>query len=140
MKTTIFFRSITTRLRKAAFLLSLLPGSFVIGTLAGIQTLQAQEVKKQAAPAAQSLKAFEGKYKFQFEPGTDSFIHITAQQDRIVLKETWGEAREITLLPESDMAFNTKEKTFPLHFIKDKNGSITHLMAFERDLWTKVKE
>jgi hypothetical protein len=140
MTTPILFRSIVKRLQKATFLFSLLSGSFVVGTLAGTQPLQAQEAKKTAAPASQPLKAFEGKYQFQFEPGKDSFVHVTVQQGQLVLKETWGEGREITFLPESEMAFNTKEQTFPLRFIKDKNGVVTHLMAFERDLWTKVKE
>jgi hypothetical protein len=29
---------------------------------------------------------------------------------------------------------------FPLKFKKDKDGNATQVLAFKRDLWTKVKE
>jgi hypothetical protein len=37
----------------------------------------------------QDLKAYEGYYKFQFQIGTDSYIHIAATEKGLVLKQRW---------------------------------------------------
>ena len=84
------------------------------------------------------LKLFEGKYTFQFEKGQDSYIQITAAADHITLKQLW-DGQEINFIPGSDVEFICKEQSFPLKFIKDDNGNIIQVLAFNRDLWQKVK-
>ena len=32
------------------------------------------------------------------------------------------------------------ERAFPLKFTRDKSGVVTHVLAFNRDLWTKVQQ
>ena len=96
-------------------------------------------IKKEIHLSPQQLKAFEGKYKFQFEKGEDSFLQITATDDQLVLKQLW-DGKEIKFVPESDLEFFCKDQSFPLKFIKDKNGNIIQMLAFNRDLWERMKE
>ena len=95
--------------------------------------------QKEIHLSAQQLKTFEGKYEFQFEKGENSFLQITANDDHIVLKQLWDN-KEIKFVPKSDLEFFCKEQSFPLKFIKDKNGQVIQMLAFNRDLWEKVKE
>jgi hypothetical protein len=85
------------------------------------------------------LKAYEGYYKFQFEKGTDSYIHITATQKGLVLKQMW-DGKEISFTPQSALDFANSDGNFPLKFTKERNGKITHVLAFNRDLWTKTND
>ena len=96
-------------------------------------------VKKEIHLSPQQLKAFEGKYKFQFEKGEDSFLQITATTDHLVLKQLW-DGKEINFVSESDLEFFCKDQSFPLKFIKDKNGNIIQMLAFNKDLWERIKE
>jgi hypothetical protein len=96
-------------------------------------------IQKEIHLSAQQLKSFEGKYKFQFEKGENSFLQITANDNHIVLKQLWDD-KEIKFVPKSDLEFFCKEQSFPLKFIKDNNGQVIQMLAFNRDLWEKVKE
>ena len=96
-------------------------------------------IKKEIHLSPQQLKAFEGKYTFQFEKGEDSFLQITATTDHLVLKQLW-DGKEIKFVPESEVEFFCKDQSFPLKFIKDKNGNIIQMLAFNRDLWERMKE
>jgi hypothetical protein len=87
---------------------------------------------------AKQLKAYEGQYTFEFKPGKSETIFITARDGNLTLKENWS-GNEITFFAESDVDFFSKQKPFPLKFTKDADGKITHVLAFEKDLWTKVK-
>jgi len=84
------------------------------------------------------LKAYEGYYKFQFEKGTDSYIHITATANGLVLKQMW-DGKEIAFTPQSALDFVGDDGHFPLKFTKE-HGKITHVLAFNRDLWTKTND
>ena len=84
------------------------------------------------------LKLFEGKYTFQFEKGEDSYIQITAAADHITLKQL-GDGKEINFVPGSNVEFFCKEQSFPLKFIKDDKGNVIQVLAFNRDLWQRVK-
>jgi hypothetical protein len=86
----------------------------------------------------EQLKQFEGKYTFQFENGADSYIQITAAADHITLKQLW-DGKEINFVPKSNIEFFCKEQSFPLKFIKDNNGNVIQVLAFNKDLWQKVK-
>ena len=86
----------------------------------------------------EQLKQFEGKYTFQFENGADSYIQITAAADHITLKQLW-DGKEINFVPKSNAEFFCKEQPFPLKFIKDGNGNVIQVLAFNKDLWQRVK-
>jgi len=84
------------------------------------------------------LKSFEGKYSFQFEKGKDSYIQITAAADHLTLKQEW-DGKEVNFVPKSNTEFFCKEFNFPLKFTKDDKGNVTQVLAFNKDLWQKVK-
>ena len=86
----------------------------------------------------EKLKAFAGKYTFQFQPGKDAFIVVTSKGNQLVLKETWN-GNEIVFDAYSEHEFYNRERAFTLQFMKDRNGTVTQVLAFSRDLWTKVK-
>ena len=87
---------------------------------------------------AGQLKSFEGRYSFQFEKGKDSYIQIIAAADHITLKQEW-DGKEVNFVPKSNTEFFCKEFPFPLKFTKDDKGNVTQVLAFNRDLWQKVK-
>ena len=88
---------------------------------------------------SEQLKTFEGKYTFQFEPGQNAYIEITAYNDHITLKQMWDN-KEINFVPKSDVEFFCKEQRFPLKFIEDNSGNVIQVLAFNRDLWQRVKQ
>ncbi|MDN5284207.1 MAG: hypothetical protein JWR38_481 [Mucilaginibacter sp.] len=92
---------------------------------------------KEVKLSPEQLKAFAGKY--QFEEKNDAFLQITATADGLLLKQLW-DGREINFIAVSDVDFLNKEIPFPLKFTKDTNGVVIKVLAFNRDLWDKVKE
>jgi hypothetical protein len=93
-------------------------------------------VKEIKLTAAQ-LKAFEGKYQFEERP--DTYLQITATADGLMLKQLWDN-KEINFMAISDVAFLNKEIGFPLKFTKDQDGNVIKVLAFNRDMWDKVKQ
>jgi uncharacterized protein len=86
------------------------------------------------------LKTFEGKYRFQFTKGQDSFLQITATADNeLLLKELWT-GRERKFKPLSETEFYSFDDRFPLKFIMDNNGVAKQILAFNTDAWNKVSE
>lgn len=85
------------------------------------------------------LKTFEGYYTFQFNKGDDAYIHIAAEPTGLVLKQMW-DGKEIHFTAQSALEFLNQDGEFPLKFTKDKNGIISQVLAFNRDLWTRTKE
>jgi hypothetical protein len=83
------------------------------------------------------LKAFEGKYQMKGDDG-DNFLQITAANDHLVLKQLWDQ-REISFSPISPLDFFDGPQTFPLKFTKDKDGAVTQVLAFNKDVWVRVK-
>lgn len=92
---------------------------------------------KEVTLTADQLKAFEGKYKF--EEKDDAYLQITATASGLTLKQLWDN-REFNFVPLSDVDFLNKQAAFPLKFTKDGTGKVTKVLAFNRDLWDKVKE
>ncbi len=88
-------------------------------------------------PAAQ-LKAYEGRYEMSEGPPPGYYIQITTKDNGLVLKESWS-GNEIPFVPETEVDFFSKKRPFPLKFTKGVGGTVTHVLAFNRDLWTKVK-
>ncbi|MDB5152050.1 MAG: hypothetical protein JWR54_801 [Mucilaginibacter sp.] len=83
------------------------------------------------------LKAFEGKYELKGGDG-DEFLQITATNGHLVLKQLWDQ-KEITFSPVSDVDFFNDDQTFPLKFTKGDNGLATQVLAFNKDVWEKMK-
>lgn len=92
---------------------------------------------KEITLTADQLKAFEGKYKF--EERDDAYLQITATATGLTLKQLWDN-REFNFVAISDVDFLNKQAAFPLKFTKDSSGKVTKVLAFNRDLWDKVKE
>jgi len=86
---------------------------------------------------ADQLKTFEGKY--QFEQRSDAFLQITATADGLTLKQLW-DGREIKFMSLGNLMFLNEQAGFPLKFTKDDNGNVIKVLAFNRDMWDKVKE
>jgi hypothetical protein len=96
------------------------------------------EVKKEMEHTPEQLKPFEGLYQFQNDSGR--FIQFTVKGNILVLKQHW-DGNEIHFVPQSELQFFSKVvPLFSLTFTKDKNGEITQVLAFKRDLWDKVKK
>ncbi|HEV8507028.1 MAG TPA: hypothetical protein VGQ53_16570 [Chitinophagaceae bacterium] len=96
-------------------------------------------INKEIYLSSDQLKAFEGKYTFQFDKGQDSYLQITAAADHLTLKQLW-DGKEINFVPKSNLEFFCKGQSFPLKFIKDDKGNVIQVLAFNKDLWQKVKE
>jgi hypothetical protein len=84
------------------------------------------------------LKALEGKYTMQTDRGDEAFLLIRATESGLILKQGWDN-QESPFVATSDVDFYCKERMFPLKFTKDKDGNATQVLAFKRDLWTRVK-
>jgi len=83
------------------------------------------------------LKALEGKYEFEQKQGV--FLQITATADGLRLKQLWDN-REIDFVALSDTDFANVQMLFPLQFTKGTDGKAIKMLAFNRDMWDKVKE
>ncbi|HVE60917.1 MAG TPA: serine hydrolase [Chitinophagaceae bacterium] len=85
------------------------------------------------------FKAYEGYYKFQFEPGKDAYIKIITKNNHLVLIETWNGA-EITFDQKSELEFFNEARNYPLRFTKSKEGAIIQVLVHNKDLWKKAND
>ncbi|HZK63018.1 MAG TPA: hypothetical protein VFC34_02670, partial [Puia sp.] len=61
-------------------------------------------------------------------------------ENNLVLKQMWDE-KELMFVPQSPLEFSGKDEPgFTLKFIKGNNGTVTQVLALNRDLWDRVKE
>jgi hypothetical protein len=95
-------------------------------------------VIKEIQLTPQQLKTFEGKYKMQ-GGDDDDFLQITAKGNNLILKQLW-DGQEIVFVPLSPLDFFCKDRMFPLKFSKGEDGTVTQVLAFNKDVWIKVKE
>lgn len=96
------------------------------------------ELKKEIQLSSKELKAFEGKYKMN-DGNEDAFLQITSNGKNLILKQLW-DGQEIFFVPESPLDFFCKDRLFPLKFTKGEDGAVTQVLAFNKDVWVKVKE
>ena len=94
-------------------------------------------IKKEIQLSGQQFKAFEGKYKMNGGDEDDS-LQITAKGNNLILKQLW-DGKEIVFVPESALEFFCKDQAFPLKFSKGQDGAVTKVLAFNKDVWLKVK-
>ena len=85
-----------------------------------------------------ALKLFEGRYKHQFEKGVDSFLDVVAEDNLLMVKESWS-AFPMKFSPIDSSEFYCFQKDFPMTFKTDKDGEVSELVAFNTDVWKKVR-
>lgn len=93
-------------------------------------------VRKEMAHTPEQLKPFEGLYQLQ-NVGS-RFIQFTVRDNKLILKQSWA-GDEVFFLPETELNFYSPAiPAFVLDFTKEKDGSISRVLAFKRDVWIKV--
>jgi len=93
-------------------------------------------VRKEMPHTPEQLKQFEGVYQLQNRE--DRFIQFVERDNRLILKQSWA-GDEVFFLPESELNFYSPViPAFVLEFTKEKDGTISRLLAFKRDVWIKV--
>jgi len=104
-----------------------------------VQLLHPGRLSAQTTATAQpvDLKPFVGKY--QFTDNKMVFLQIMVNDGGMVLKQLWDN-QEIPFKQTSGLEFCNDEHQFPLKFTKNSTGEITQVLAFDRDLWTRVAD
>jgi hypothetical protein len=92
--------------------------------------------KKLAQVSQQKLDAMAGRYTIRTQPNL--ILEISATSNELRVKQLWNRY-EFTLQPESDLDFFAKDDGGPIKFEVASDGTVTGLLAFGRDHWTKVK-
>ncbi len=92
-------------------------------------------VKKEMAHTPAQLVPFQGVYELREDP--TRLIQFSVRENNLVLKQV-SDGNEIFFVPEADLTFFSKaQPNFSLDFSKDKEGNITQVVAFKRDVWIK---
>ena len=107
---------------------------FMMRPIAGKANVIAPGQRTDTTIRAQDLKAYEGYYKMD-----DSYIHISAAENGLVLKQMWDN-QDISFAPRTGLEFSNDAMNFPLKFTKTPDGKITQVLAFDKDLWIKTNE
>ena len=81
-----------------------------------------------------ALKAFEGYYKME-----DAYLHITVAGNGLLLEQMWDN-RKIPFSPQTALEFINDDHNFPLKFTKAADGTITQVLAFDKDVWIRTKD
>ena len=108
--------------------------NFMMRPMTGKANVGAPALRTDTSIRAEDLKVYEGYYRMG-----DTYIHLTATGSGLVLKQMWDD-REINFSPQTALEFATDDQSFPLKFTKAADGTITEVLAFNRDLWIKTKE
>jgi len=124
-------------LYKYALALPLLAGAYLITNPIKATAMPLPGSSKVLSPAVEELKAFEGYY--QLSKGEEAYIQITASGKQLILKQLWDN-KEIRFDQKSELEFSGQDGRFPLKFSKSPDGDITSVLAFNKDLWKKVKK
>jgi CubicO group peptidase (beta-lactamase class C family) len=109
----------------------------IIGGVAGVygwKDFYNTQVKKIAQLTEGQLKTYEGYYESQVNKNT--YIRFSAKENQLMLTQLW-DGREIMFSPESEIDFFCREFPFPLKFTKGKDGTVTEVLAFNKDVWVK---
>jgi hypothetical protein len=107
---------------------------FMMRPVAGKANAVAPQQTTDTTISPGDLKSFEGYYKME-----DTYIHITASTTGLVLEQMWDN-QKISFSPQTGLQFVNDDGNFPLKFTKAPDGTITQVLAFDRDLWTKTKD
>lgn len=91
--------------------------------------------KKLAQVSAQQLGKLAGRYTIKEQPNL--ILEISVASNELRVKQLWNRY-EFALLPESDVTFFAKDDGGPVTFDVAADGTITGLLAFGREHWTRV--
>jgi hypothetical protein len=105
---------------------------FLMIMVFGITCLHAQ-----SQTGTNNLSLFAGKY--QSNDNKMTFLTISQKDGQLILKQLWDN-QEITFKQTGDLTFYNQDRSFPLAFTKDDKGTITQVLALNRDVWTKVPD
>jgi len=94
------------------------------------------QLLKTISLTAEQLKPLEGQYHASGEGDNNASLQITASGGGLILKQSWDN-KEVKLFAISNLEFFNNTQTFPIKFVKDKDGNVTQLIAFNRDIWIK---
>jgi hypothetical protein len=94
--------------------------------------------KKEIILSADKLKAFAGKYRMGGN-GEERILQFTVKGNSLEVAELWTD-RVFAIVPESELSFFGKDFYYPVQFSKDKSGTVTQALIFNRDTWIKVKD
>ena len=78
---------------------------------------------------------YEGKYQSKDDP--DNLIQIIAKGNNIIVKQLW-DGKETLIEPQTETYFYNDEKSYPLQFIKDKDGKVSQALVLGMDLFNKL--
>ena len=104
-----------------------------------LNTAHAQNKSEVSLTTKSDFKAYEGYYRFQFDAGIDSYIKIMTKDNHLVLNERWN-GNDIIFEQISELEFLNKSTNYPLKFIKSKDGTITQVLVWNKDLWNKAND
>lgn len=107
---------------------------FMMRPVAGKANMVAPGQRTDTIIRAQDLKVYEGYYKMD-----DSYIHISAADNGLVLQQMWDD-QKIPFAPRTALEFANDDLNFPLKFTKTPDGTITQVLAFNKDLWIKTND
>lgn len=83
------------------------------------------------------LKRFEGTYTDTFRDDEELFLHVVAQENALVVTESWRNV-EMQFLPIGNKDFYNSGLKFQIEFRTDDQGVPIELVAFGNDVWKRV--
>ncbi|MCD9018435.1 serine hydrolase domain-containing protein [Parachryseolinea silvisoli] len=92
--------------------------------------------KKIAKLDPHQWKSLEGRYSMVGRP--DAHLQLTSRDEKLILKQEW-DGREVVFEAESETAFFAKDFHFPIKVTKKEQGAVTEFLAFDKDVWVRVK-
>ena len=78
-----------------------------------------------------------GYYEFERDKG--SFVRITMKDETLIMNTLWNN-KKIYFQRQTENTFVNKETNIPLAFPRNYEGTVTGLVAFGDDRWTKVQK
>lgn len=95
-----------------------------------------QVVKTEMTHTPAQLAPFKGLYQLQGD--NSRFFQLTVKENALDLKQL-PDGDEMLFVPESTLSFYNKTRPmFTLDFTRDKDGLITQVLFFKRDIWIKT--
>jgi CubicO group peptidase (beta-lactamase class C family) len=85
---------------------------------------------------SQQWKSLEGRYSMVGRP--DAHLQLTSRDEKLILKQEW-DGGEVVFEAESETAFFCKNFHFPIKVRKKERGVVTEFLAFDKDVWVRVK-
>jgi uncharacterized protein YjhX (UPF0386 family) len=118
---------------KYACVLLLVAASYLLINPSSAGALQKNVREKSAKFDTGILKGFAGLYR---TPDKSAFIRLAEVNNTLVVKQLWN-GREFSLKQKSELEFTMADGA-PFKFSENKDGNVTQILAFDRDIWLKA--